>query len=96
MRYCIIYYLYLYYLFRWPQSSITVDGAVGPIISEARIFGFVARKIASRTDNACHLFAELESGQPATAVVNFVTKVMMGLMQKKMSIDDGKISGNNT
>jgi len=28
-------------------------------------------------DNQCHLFAELEPEQPATAIVNFVSKVMM-------------------
>jgi tensin len=44
-------------------------------ISAARIFGFVARKIGSRTDNACHVFAEFDPEQPATAVVNFITKV---------------------
>lgn len=44
----------------------------------ARVFGFVARKVASRQDNAAHVFAELEPNQPANAIVNFVTKVMMG------------------
>ena len=43
----------------------------------SRVFGFVARKPASQTDNQCHLFAELEPEQPASAIVNFVTKVMM-------------------
>jgi tensin len=50
-------------------------------VPDARIFAFVARKTGSRTENACHVFAELESGQPATAVVNFVTKVMMALIK---------------
>jgi tensin len=45
----------------------------------SRVFGFVARKQGSLTaDNQCHLFAELEPEQPATAIVNFVSKVMMG------------------
>ena len=43
----------------------------------SRCFGFIARKPASKTDNQCHIFAELEAEQPATAIVNFVTKVMM-------------------
>lgn len=42
-----------------------------------RIFGFVAKKGASRTENQCHILAELEPEQPATAICNFVTKVMM-------------------
>jgi Phosphotyrosine-binding domain len=45
----------------------------------SRCFGFVARKAASKTDNQCHIFAELEPEQPATAIVNFVAKVMMTL-----------------
>ncbi|XP_066519379.1 tensin-1 isoform X2 [Hoplias malabaricus] len=43
----------------------------------ARIFGFVARKQGSTTDNMSHLFAELEPDQPATAIVSFVSKVML-------------------
>uniref|UniRef100_A0AAR2KFZ7 Tensin 1 n=1 Tax=Pygocentrus nattereri TaxID=42514 RepID=A0AAR2KFZ7_PYGNA len=42
----------------------------------ARLFGFVARKQGSTTDNMSHLFAELEPDQPATAIVSFVSKVM--------------------
>jgi len=44
--------------------------------SSNKIFGFVARKPASSADNQCHLFAELEPEQPATAIVNFVNKVL--------------------
>ena len=43
----------------------------------SRCFAFVARKAASKTDNQCHVFAKLESDQPATAIVNFVAKVLM-------------------
>ena len=43
-----------------------------------RVFGFVARKQGSVSDNCCHLFAELDPDQPASAIVNFVTKVMIG------------------
>ncbi|MCI4375101.1 hypothetical protein PGIGA_G00105300 [Pangasianodon gigas] len=43
----------------------------------AKMFGFVARKHGSTTDNVSHLFAELEPNQPATAIVNFVSKAML-------------------
>lgn len=52
----------------------------------SRCFGFVARKPASKTDNQCHIFAELEPEQPATAIVNFVSKVMMNSGQGKSNI----------
>ncbi|KAJ8952247.1 hypothetical protein NQ318_007406, partial [Aromia moschata] len=43
----------------------------------SRIFGFVARKSnVNNPDNQCHLFAELEPEQPATAIVNFLNKVL--------------------
>ncbi|KAM8933645.1 tensin-1 isoform 2-T2 [Pelodytes ibericus] len=47
----------------------------------AKLFGFVARKQGSSTDNVCHLFAELDPNQPATAIVNFVSRVIG--MQKR-------------
>uniref|UniRef100_A0A2K5C4L5 Tensin 1 n=1 Tax=Aotus nancymaae TaxID=37293 RepID=A0A2K5C4L5_AOTNA len=49
----------------------------------AKLFGFVARKQGSTTDNACHLFAELDPNQPASAIVNFVSKVMLNAGQKR-------------
>lgn len=49
----------------------------------AKLFGFVARKQGSTTDNACHLFAELDPKQPASAIVNFVSKVMLSAGQKR-------------
>ncbi|XP_015419097.1 PREDICTED: tensin-1 isoform X10 [Myotis davidii] len=49
----------------------------------AKLFGFVARKQGSTTDNACHLFAELDPNQPASAIVNFVSKVMLSASQKR-------------
>ncbi|XP_029415836.1 tensin-1 isoform X2 [Nannospalax galili] len=49
----------------------------------AKLFGFVARKQGSTTDNACHLFAELDPNQPASAIVSFVSKVMMNAGQKR-------------
>ncbi|CAM4614585.1 unnamed protein product [Lepidochelys olivacea] len=59
---------------KWTKS----DGG-GP----AKLFGFVARKQGSTTDNICHLFAELDPDQPATAIVNFVSRVMLGSGQKR-------------
>ncbi|XP_058468322.1 tensin-1 isoform X4 [Solea solea] len=41
-----------------------------------RLFGFVARKQGSTTDNVSHLFAELDIDQPASAIVSFVSKMM--------------------
>ncbi|XP_064277658.1 tensin-3 isoform X7 [Passer domesticus] len=48
----------------------------------AKVFGFVARKQGSATDNICHLFAEHDPEQPASAIVNFVSKVMIGSQRK--------------
>ncbi|XP_078114461.1 tensin-3-like isoform X1 [Sander vitreus] len=50
--------------------------------STAKIFGFVARKSQSETENICHLFAEHDPEQPASAIVNFVSKVMIGSHKK--------------
>ncbi|XP_035804963.2 tensin-3 isoform X2 [Amphiprion ocellaris] len=50
--------------------------------STAKIFGFVARKSQSDTENVCHLFAEHDPEQPASAIVNFVSKVMIGSHKK--------------
>ncbi|KAF3835503.1 hypothetical protein F7725_028061 [Dissostichus mawsoni] len=47
-----------------------------------KIFGFVARKAQSETENVCHLFAEHDPEQPASAIVNFVSKVMIGSHKK--------------
>lgn len=49
---------------------------------EKRIFAFVARS-SSGADNECHVFAELEPEQPATAIVNFVNKALLGSSQKR-------------
>ncbi|KAM9364504.1 tensin 3-2 [Pholidichthys leucotaenia] len=50
--------------------------------STAKIFGFIARKSQSETENICHLFAEHDPEQPASAIVNFVSKVMIGSHKK--------------
>nr|KAF6470469.1 tensin 3 [Molossus molossus] len=49
---------------------------------DSRVFGFVARKQGSASDNVCHLFAEHDPEQPASAIVNFVSKVMIGSPKK--------------
>uniref|UniRef100_A0A4W5NL02 Tensin 1 n=1 Tax=Hucho hucho TaxID=62062 RepID=A0A4W5NL02_9TELE len=48
----------------------------------SRFFGFVARKQGSTTDNVSHLFAEMDPDQPASAIVNFVSKVMSGSQKR--------------
>nr|XP_003222271.2 PREDICTED: tensin-3 [Anolis carolinensis] len=48
----------------------------------AKVFGFVARKQGSATDNVCHLFAQHDPEQPASAIVNFVSKVMIASQKK--------------
>ncbi|XP_018424152.1 PREDICTED: tensin-3 [Nanorana parkeri] len=47
----------------------------------AKVFGFVARK-GNGNENICHLFAEHDPEQPASAIVNFVSKVMIGSPKK--------------
>ncbi|XP_066532616.1 si:ch211-191a24.3 [Hoplias malabaricus] len=62
-----------------PQNrKWTRDGCLA-----AKIFGFVARKTGSSTENVCHLFAEHDPEQPASAIVNFVSKVMIGSQKAK-------------
>ncbi|KAI6216945.1 hypothetical protein M3Y95_01250100 [Aphelenchoides besseyi] len=46
-------------------------------VRQAPMFGFVARKSPSSLENSCHVFAELDPEQPASAVVRFITNVMM-------------------
>ncbi|GMT26352.1 hypothetical protein PFISCL1PPCAC_17649, partial [Pristionchus fissidentatus] len=53
-----------------------VAGYGADSVDSAHLFAFVARKF-DRAENACHVFAEFESEQPATAVVNFINKVML-------------------
>lgn len=63
---------------RWKR-----DGEAPGVQVDAKIFGFVARKQGGVSDNSCHLFAELDPEQPASAIVNFVTKVMIGQSKVK-------------
>ncbi|XP_063057043.1 si:ch211-191a24.3 isoform X2 [Engraulis encrasicolus] len=50
---------------------------------DAKVFGFVARKSSTSMENVCHLFAEHDPEQPASAIVNFVSKVMIGSHKTK-------------
>jgi len=55
----------------------TLRGTDGQPVGSLRIFGFVAKKGPSSGNNQCHLLAEYDSDQPATAIVNFVSNIMM-------------------
>jgi len=48
-----------------------------------RCFGFISKKVngnnrSNQPENECHIFAEIDRTQPSTAIVNFVSKVMIG------------------
>uniref|UniRef100_A0A1A7X0L4 Tensin like C1 domain containing phosphatase (Tensin 2) n=1 Tax=Iconisemion striatum TaxID=60296 RepID=A0A1A7X0L4_9TELE len=53
---------------RWTNSDST----------SSKMFGFVARRTGTTSENVCHLFAEMDPEQPAVAIVNFINKVMLG------------------
>uniref|UniRef100_A0A8C2IND4 Tensin 2a n=1 Tax=Cyprinus carpio TaxID=7962 RepID=A0A8C2IND4_CYPCA len=64
----------------YPINSVTfssVDPQDKSHTSSISLFGFVAKKHGSVAENVCHLFAELDPEQPATAIVNFINKVML-------------------
>ncbi|KAF7695955.1 hypothetical protein HF521_006049 [Silurus meridionalis] len=63
----------------YPINSVTFS-SIDP--QDRRVFGFVAKKTGSAVENVCHLFAELDPEQPATAIVNFINKVMLGPQQR--------------
>lgn len=58
-------------------------------INHSRLFGFVARKQGSTTDNISHLFAEMDPGQPASAIVNFVLKMISSQKRWELSANPG-------
>uniref|UniRef100_A0A8B9GEN4 Tensin-1 n=1 Tax=Amazona collaria TaxID=241587 RepID=A0A8B9GEN4_9PSIT len=70
----------LFFRRHYPLNTVTFCN-LDP--QERKLFGFVARKQGSTTDNICHLFAELDPDQPAAAIVNFVSRVMLGSGQKR-------------
>lgn len=76
-----------YHKGRPPHGGGTVLGHVcvcpqPQLCPPPRIFGFVAKKAGGPGGNACHLFAELDPEQPASAIVTFITKVMLGTHRK--------------
>ncbi|XP_042563527.1 tensin-2 isoform X2 [Clupea harengus] len=58
----------------YPLNSVTFS-SIDP--QDRRVFGFMAKKPGSVAENVCHLFAELDPEQPASAIVNFINKVML-------------------
>ncbi|XP_058258774.1 tensin-3 isoform X2 [Hemibagrus wyckioides] len=65
----------LFFRRHYPIHSV-IFSCVAP--EDQRMFGFVARRSGSSLGNVCHLFAELDPEQPATAIINFINKVMLG------------------
>ncbi|KAK1902023.1 Tensin-2 [Dissostichus eleginoides] len=65
----------LFFRRHYPINSVTFS-SINP--QDQRMFGFVARRTGSATENVCHLFAEMDPEQPAVAIVNFINKVMLG------------------
>ncbi|XP_072261782.1 tensin-2 isoform X2 [Pyxicephalus adspersus] len=75
----------LFFRRHYPVCSVTYCSAdpqdrrwTNPDRTTSKVFGFVARKAGTAAENVCHLFAELDPEQPASAIVNFITKVMLG------------------
>ncbi|XP_066469967.1 tensin-2 isoform X4 [Tiliqua scincoides] len=75
----------LFFRRHYPVNSVTFCSTdpqdrrwANPDGTTSKIFGFVAKKQGSPCENVCHLFAELDPEQPASAIVNFITKVMLG------------------
>jgi tensin len=58
---------------RW---SVQIANADIPVKNQ-QIFAFVAKRTATSSDNQCHIFCELESRQPAAAIVSFAQKVLL-------------------
>ncbi|XP_067385844.1 tensin-2 isoform X2 [Emydura macquarii macquarii] len=79
----------LFFRRHYPVNSITFCSTdpqdrrwTNPDGTTSKLFGFVAKKQGSPCENVCHLFAELDPEQPASAIVNFITKVMLGTHRK--------------
>ncbi|XP_075772016.1 tensin-2 isoform X3 [Pelodiscus sinensis] len=79
----------LFFRRHYPVNSITFCSTdpqdrrwTNPDGTTSKLFGFVAKKQGSPCENVCHLFAELDPEQPASAIVNFITKVMLGMHRK--------------
>uniref|UniRef100_A0A8C9XPJ8 Tensin 1 n=1 Tax=Sander lucioperca TaxID=283035 RepID=A0A8C9XPJ8_SANLU len=63
----------LFFRRHYPINTVTYCD-IDP--QDRKLFGFVARKQGSTTDNVSHLFAELDPDQPASAIVSFASKMM--------------------
>ncbi|KAG8452698.1 hypothetical protein GDO86_004474 [Hymenochirus boettgeri] len=79
----------LFFRRHYPISSVTYCSAdpqdrrwTNLDRTTSKVFGFVARKAGTAAENVCHLFAELDPDQPASAIVNFITKVMLGSQKR--------------
>ncbi|XP_025068058.1 tensin-2 [Alligator sinensis] len=79
----------LFFRRHYPVSSVTYCSTdpqdrrwTNPDGTTSKLFGFVAKKQGSPCENVCHVFAELDPEQPAAAIVNFITKVLLGLHRK--------------
>jgi hypothetical protein len=48
-------------------------------LMDARIFGFVSRKPGAKAGNECHIMADYEPEHPATDIVQFLQKTMVGM-----------------
>ncbi|XP_064354797.1 tensin-2 isoform X2 [Dromaius novaehollandiae] len=79
----------LFFRRHYPVSNVTYCNTdpqdrrwANPDGTTSKIFGFVAKKPGAPCENACHLFAELDPEQPASAIVTFITKVMLGTHRK--------------
>lgn len=64
----------LFFRRHYPINTVTFS-SLDP--QNKRMFGFVARRTGSSSENVCHLFAEIDPEQPAIAIVNFINKVML-------------------
>ena len=58
---------------RW---SVQITNSEIPVQNQ-HIFAFVAKKTSASSDNQCHIFCELETRQPAAAIVSFAQKVLL-------------------
>ncbi|XP_070966519.1 tensin-2-like isoform X2 [Oncorhynchus clarkii lewisi] len=79
----------LFFRRHYPINSVTFS-SVEPqdqrwtnFDKSSKVFGFVARRTGSASENVCHLFAEMDPEQPAVAIVNFINKVMLGPQQQR-------------
>ncbi|XP_010893263.4 tensin-2 isoform X2 [Esox lucius] len=78
----------LFFRRHYPISSVTFSSLdpkdqrwTNSDNKSSKVFGFVARRTGSVSENVCHLFAEMDPDQPAVAIVNFINKVMLGPQQ---------------